>query len=1139
MKDFLKLENLGGDFKSLGQAVRSGKPTTAFSLTLGAKIHIASALERFVLYIVSDRITAQDCYEKFKGFNGERVVLITDKDDILLHRAAYSHENTAKRIEALTKIVTKEADIAVISAEALIQYFPNVQNFKDSFLSLNENEEYPIENIADKLVKGGYARVDMAEVEGTFSLRGDILDIYPLTFYNPVRINFFDNLIETIKYFDASTMASIERVNSVTIPPAADFLINDDEVKNTIKKLKKIKAEGHIKDIIEDIILKLESSPNDSTLVWLLPFVENLSTVFDYLPTDAVVVFDEPKLLNDKLDLIIKEHFGRVKSLTEGNNVLPIHKESIIKKEIIYNISKIFSRLAFQQLTSVNPIFQSAAQFAFRSNPLNKYYLDNVSLITDLKNFNYNNYRVVLCCGDLNRANSVANSLKQNDVMVYVSDEMNGGIIASTMNIRTGFIYHSAKLAILGTEELFGKSRNKNISLKPKKEFIALKTGDYVVHNVHGIGYCEGTEKIKANEIFKDYVVLTYRDGDKLYVPIDQMDMLTRFTGAEVPRLNKIGGKEFQKTKDKVKQSVKKLAIDLLQLYSEREKQKGFKYSLDTVWQQEFEDKFDYELTDDQSSAVADIKSDMEKGKLMDRLICGDVGYGKTEVAFRAIFKTVIDNKQAAILAPTTILAKQHYNTLQARLEGLGIKCRLLTRLQSKSEITEILGGLANGTISIVVATHRLISKDVKFFDLGLLVLDEEQRFGVEHKEKLKNMKKDLNVLTLTATPIPRTLNMALSGIRDISLLETPPKNRLPVQNYIVEYTDSILKDAVTRELNRGGQVFILYNYVETIEDFASKVNGLLNGQARIIVAHGQMPNNELDLKITKFYQREADILIATTIIENGIDLPDANTLIVYDADRFGLSQLYQLRGRVGRSGVLAHAYFTTRLGKVLTEPAVKRLTALTEYSEFGSGFKIAMRDLEIRGAGNLLGAEQHGHIAKVGYELYTKILAESINEIKSGYVDKEREVEIKIDANAYVDENYVSSGDKIRIYKRISEVHSEEERNELLSTLTDIYGKPSQPLINLIDIALIKSMATGFEITKIVLNGKGAGFAFESAEIFKQEGLLNAVSKMSNDVVLTATIPPQLLFNTNRKTPEDILALMLKFLITARENGV
>lgn len=575
----------------------------------------------------------------------------------------------------------------------------------------------------------------------------------------------------------------------------------------------------------------------------------------------------------------------------------------------------------------------------------------------------------------------------------------------------------------------------------------------------------------------------------------------------------------------------------MLKLYQEREKQKGYKYSPDTPWQREFEENFEYDLTDDQDRAVREIKDDMEQGRVMDRLVCGDVGYGKTEVSFRAAFKTVMDNKQVAILAPTTILAKQHFNTLNARLQGFGIKTVLLSRLQSDKEIDRSLKEIEDGVVSIVVGTHRILSKDVAFHDLGLLILDEEQRFGVEHKEKLKTVKKDVNVLTLTATPIPRTLNLALSGVRDISLLETPPKNRLPVQNYVVEYSDGLLKDAVMREVSRGGQVFILYNYVETIEAFAEKVRKLVDGKARVMVAHGQMGAGELDRRMTSFYQREADVLIATTIIENGIDLPDANTLFVIDADRFGLSTLYQLRGRVGRSGALAHAYFTTRLNKVLTDDAVKRLTALTEYSDFGSGFKISLRDLEIRGAGTFLGAEQHGHIEKVGYELYSKILKETVEEIKNGGVKKENNVLIKIDVDAYVPEDYVGDGDKIRVYKRISEVTSVKERDELIAALSDVYGPVSAPLKNLIDIALLKSLAGEYDVEKIVATKKGAAFVFRDANVFKEQNLLSAVAKLTEDVVLTATVPPQLLFNTKGMTVEQVVEKMINFLLITQKS--
>lgn len=1139
MKDYLQLTELGGDFEKLYSAVRGGKPTTAFSLTQGAKIHISSYLNRFVLYVTADRLAAQSAYDKFKGYLDDRVVFIADKDDVLINRAAYSEGNTGKRIEALSKIAMKKADVAVIPAEAVAQYFPNVKKFKEGHIQLIKEQEYPPEKLAEKLAVYGYSRQEAADARGTFAVRGDIFDVYPLSFEQPVRINFFGDYIESIKYFDAETSVSTKEADSVILPPSTDILLTEEEAHNIIGRLKKQYAQGHINDVIDDVIGKLELNPCDNTLVWALPFIGDKSVIFDYIPREAVIVFDEPKLLNDKLELIEKEHRSRVKSLAESGEVTAAHCNSILKKGDIVAYASIFKRLGFQQLTSLNPLFNAAAQFSFRCKQLTKYYLDNAALYADLKSFNLSGYKVVLCCGDADRARTVSKELKSNDLFVEAAEDFKkSAMIASTMNIRAGFVYHTAKLAVIGTEELFGRLQRKTNVYHSKKIFKQLNAGDFVVHEVHGIGLCEGTEQIEAAGITKDYVVLRYRDGDRLYVPIDQMDLLTKFSGGETPRLNKIGGKEFEKSKEKAKASVKKLAIDLLQLYTEREKQKGFKYAKDTVWQREFEENFEYELTDDQERAVDDIKKDMENGKVMDRLICGDVGYGKTEVAFRAIFKTLMDNKQAVILAPTTILAKQHFNTLCARLNGFGIKVALLSRLQSENDIKIMLKGIEDGTVSVVVGTHRVLSKDVVFHDLGLLVLDEEQRFGVEHKEKLKGIKKNVNVLTLTATPIPRTLNLALSGIRDISLLETPPKNRLPVQNYVVEYSDGLMRDAILREVGRQGQVFVLYNYVETIDDFAEKIRTLVGDGARVMVAHGQMPSAVLDQKMTAFYQHEADVLVSTTIIENGIDLPDANTLFVYDADKFGLSQLYQLRGRVGRSGALAHAYFTTRLNKVLSETAVKRLTALTEYAEFGSGFKISMRDLEIRGAGSFLGAEQHGHIEKVGYELYSKMLSDTVNEIKTGFTKPLTDVEMKIDIDAYITENYVSRGDKIKIYKKISEVDSLAARDDLIETLTDIYGAPDKPLVNLIDIALLKSLSSRFDVIKVVINKKGAAFVFNNADVFRHQGLLGAVTKNPEEVVLTATVPPQLLFNAKNLSAAGIIRKMIDFCIKAESNN-
>ena len=703
-------------------------------------------------------------------------------------------------------------------------------------------------------------------------------------------------------------------------------------------------------------------------------------------------------------------------------------------------------------------------------------------------------------------------------------------MLVTPLRIETGFVYPAEKVAVIGVSECVGKRRGEDVSA-PKTQFIAPKAGDYVVHRVHGVGLCEGTTIMKVGEFEKEYVVLRYRDGDVLYVATDQTDNLQKFVGEEHPRLNKIGGKEFAREKEKVRKSVRKLAVNLLKLYAEREKRKGHVYSPDTVWQKEFEDAFEYEETADQLKAIEAVKQDMEQGRIMDRLLVGDVGFGKTEVAFRAMFKTVLDGKQAVLVAPTTILARQHHENLVKRLEPFGIECALLPRLQTPAENAETARRLADGTLHMVIGTHKVLSKDIEFKDLGLLVLDEEQRFGVEHKELLKERNPLVNVLTLSATPIPRTLNMALSGVRDISLLETAPRGRLPVQTYVTSYSDALVADAVTRECARGGQTLILLNDIQGLEPFAAKLRGMLPPETGIITAHGQMAGGELEKRIAAFYEKKYDVLVATTIIENGIDLPDANTLVVVDSGRFGLSQLYQLRGRVGRRGVLAHAYFTVPDNGALTADAEKRLRALMENTEIGSGFRVALSDLSIRGAGNLLGAEQHGHIERVGYEMYIELLNEAVEEMRTGRRPEEaREVEMKVDVPAYIREGYVSGRDKLRIYKRIAKVATPAERDELVAELAEVYGAPDAALVNLIDVALLKNLSRGFGVSRVIINRNGAGVNFADAEVYSDEALMKTVAAHRDDAVLSTAVPPALVFDVRGISNTDKLARLISF---------
>jgi len=761
-------------------------------------------------------------------------------------------------------------------------------------------------------------------------------------------------------------------------------------------------------------------------------------------------------------------------------------------------------------------------------------------LVRDLRNFMHSGMDVVICANTMAQCKVLQTNLKDKGIGAVIEEELPAVLQEITLlpvRLTNGLIIPETRLIIIGTNEVFRPS-TRHVKAKNKRGVFTMpEAGDYVSHEMYGIGLCKGVVSLTSEGITNDYVLVEYRDDAKLYVPIDKLDFLERYRGASTEniKLSRIGGKEFEQAKERVRKSVKQMAINLVEVYSKREKEQGIKYSADTPWQSEFEDSFIYEETSDQIQAIVDIKEDMEQGRIMDRLICGDVGYGKTEVALRAVFKTIMGGKQAAILAPTTILAEQHFVTALGRFEKFGVRCAVLSRFLTRSEILVTLNKIAKGEIDVVVATQRLLSKDVVFKDLGLLVLDEEQRFGVEHKEKLKSLKTHINVLTLTATPIPRTLNMALTGVRDISILETPPVGRLPVATYVVEFTDSLIIDASNRELARGGQVIILYNKVAKIQDFAEKIRSLVSN-ASIEIAHGQMSDNELERAIINIYEERANILICSTIIENGIDLPSANTLIVIDSDKLGLTELYQLRGRVGRRDRLASAYFTVPEGKVLTKDAERRLQALVQNTEFGSGFKIAMADLEIRGAGNILGREQSGHMQKVGYDLYCKLLDEAVRELKGETVINASDTNVKINIDAYL-KNGIIAGSKMRIYKQISRVSSLLGRDELIKEISNTIGIVPQPLINLIDISLIRSLASKILASTVIINNKQFIIKFIDDNNVLNADLLYALSLMEGKAQLNNSKPLSISFNLINASAREKMDILIDFL--SKANGI
>lgn len=1133
MPRVLQLQNLGEKLSSLngmGAKRLTDEKLSAVSVLRvceGAKVHIISQIPTKKLVVCSDSLGAKSLFRKLKGW-GIKVDYLPYRDDVLIARKSFSSQNIRERTCTLSDMACGDFDVVVTSADSLLQLFPKKELVKEFSVTVAKEDLISPQALADRLALAGYKRQTMIADAGDFAVRGDIVDVYS-TNGTAYRINFFDELVEDIKVIDVETMLSSNDVESVRFAPASDVILSEKDYDDAREKLdfyRDVKYAAEAKE-------RLSVGACDPSLVWALPFMQGaIAPIFDYLDKTDVIVFDEPKVVCDKLQILIKEFDGRIKNLLEGGEILACHKDVYITLSEIRRRLMFVRKLSFCALSLNNQLFEPKYIIEPKTKPVTKYYLDPQTIVQDLRTFVLNGTKTLLACGSKERAKSVIESLRENDVYATYSEDGNddGTILATPMAVETGFIYPAQKVCLVGVSECIGKHRSEEGLSHSKEQALAPVAGDYVVHRIHGVGLCEGTTILKTGDFEKEYIVLKYKDGDTLYVATDQMNNLQKFIGEESPALNKLGGKEFEREKEKVRKSVRKLAVNLVELYAKREKQRGFKYSPDTVWQKEFEDNFEYEETPDQLKAIADIKQDMETGRIMDRLLVGDVGFGKTEVAFRAMFKTVLDSKQAVLLAPTTILARQHYENLIKRLEPFGIKCGLLTRLQSTKETQDLLDGLKKGTVHMVIATHKVLAKAVEFHDLGLLVLDEEQRFGVDHKEKLKEKYPLVNVLTLSATPIPRTLNMSLTGVRDISMLETAPRGRLPVQTYVVGYSDALCVDAITRELARGGQTLILLNNVEALDPYASKLRSLCP-DARIITAHGQMLPGQLEERMSAFYDKEFDVLVATTIIENGIDLPDANTLIVIDSGRFGLSQLYQLRGRVGRRGALAHAYFTVPENGALTDTAQKRLNTLLENTDIGSGFKVALADLSIRGAGNLLGAEQSGHIEKVGYEMYLELLDEAVQEVKTGVKKQEiKDVEMKVDAAAFINDSYISGRDKLRVYKQISKVASVSARDSLVKELEQVYGPVDLPLENLINVALLKNLASNYGVSKIIINRNGAGANFYDADVFKNESLMNAVAKNSGSVVLTTTIPPSMIFEVNKLTAEQKLARLIDF---------
>lgn len=1129
LEKFLQLKNRENSLNEIEESVRQGIPLAVFGVADPFKNYIVSFLNEKILYIVKDVVTARVAVEEIKELSGKEVVYIPAKDEMLLTSRAFSKDNLYARICAFDKLST--ADVIVVTAETLMQTLP----LKIESVELKVNDDVQQERVIQKLVEMGYARVDVVSSKGTFALRGDILDVYPINLEQPVRVDFFGDTVETIKSFEPETRESLGFLNDVKILQAAEFTFFEDdinlflvEVKNQLKKAGK-EAITRLKVIAGDLEAGIENHDLDTISVFA-PMSKTAGRLTDLIPSDTIVVFDEAKRAKELADLNYTEFTERYKSLLTGGEVFSFAEKNFISPDEVAEKLKKFREIALQTLSTAIPFFNPLKIINPKAGGIADYQLDFKEVFSDIDNWLRSGYSVTICTGESKRADNMSIELSSRGIASAInSDGELKGVQITTEKLSRGFIFHEEKAVLIGSGNLYAKPISTR-KLKTKKQgfFTAPEVGDYCVHEVHGVGRVLGNKKISSTEGTKDYVAVEYSGSDILYVPVEQMDILTRYLGGEKkPRLSKIGGKDFERIKKSVKESIKKMSFDLKKLYQEREEQRGYAFTDDKELQALFESSFPFEDTPDQALANADIEKDMTSGKVMDRLVCGDVGFGKTEVALRAVFRAVANGKQAAMLAPTTILTEQHFNTAVDRFKDFGVKIARLNRFKTPKQQKQILEQLEEGKIDFVIGTHRLLSKDVKFKDLGLLVLDEEQRFGVEHKEKIKLLKTNVDALTLTATPIPRTLHMSLSGIRSISTINTPPKKRLPVQTYVTEETDMLIKDALTREINRGGQAFILYNRVESIYSFADSVKKLLPN-LRIIVVHGQMEERMLEHNVMSFYNGEGDVLISTTIIENGIDLPRANTLIVIDADKLGLSTLYQLKGRVGRSDRLAYAYFTFKREKILSQTAFERLNAIIEFTEMGSGIKIAMRDLEIRGAGNILGAEQHGHMEKIGYELYSKLLREEL----SGKEEIVPELDIRV--NAFIPDAYIESSiARMDAYKEIAEISSLAEEKEFRHSIEDGYGRLPEEADNLINIAVVKRLAMELKVKEIIVKKDETRLVFDTFDAFANKKLQSAMDEFSGNVRVSMATAPSLEFVEEGKTNSEMLLLMKEFLKT------
>ena len=1154
--NLIKAELNGSSVQSSIQVTGAADSGMAhFSAALGSNY-------KYKVIVTFSDVRAREIYDDMKSFD-PNTFYYPPKDFIFFSADAYGNLIIQQRLDAVSHLISGEEFTLITTIDGLMDRLVPLDLIRKNCIHLSYDDTIDVEELKTALVNSGFERTEQVETAGQFAVRGGIIDIFPMTGDVPYRIELWDDVIDSIRSFDALSQRTIENIDDIVIYPASEYILSQEEIARGIEKIREEASlrektlresfhteEAHrlsvcINEFTERLSISRTGVFLDSFMTYFYP---ETMTLPDYFPAEETIFFiDEPGRIEERANTVETEFRESMINRIEGGYMLSG------QTGVFCDTAEALARLASVRTVLFTTLEQKLKHF----KPKNNYYISmrNINpynnsfelLVHDLQRYKKEGWCVLILCGSRSKAARLADTLFHDyELNAFVCEDPDhtpvpGEILLTSENIHRGFEYPLLRFALISESDVFGskkkrKKKKSNYSGEKINTFSDLKPGDYVIHENHGLGIYRGIEKIVVDKLSRDYIKIEYGDGGNLYVPATQLDLIQKHSGnsmdGESPKLklNKLGSSEWSKTKSKVRRAVRDIAVDLVKLYAERQAKSGFQFSPDTIWQTEFEEQFPYTETDDQMTAIEDTKKDMESKKIMDRLICGDVGYGKTEVAIRAAFKAIQDGKQVAFLVPTTILAQQHYNTFTQRMKDFPVTVELMSRFRTPAQQKQAIAGLKSGHVDIVIGTHRILSKDIIFKDLGLLIIDEEQRFGVGHKEKIKQLKSNVDVLSLSATPIPRTLHMSLIGIRDMSVLEEPPVDRLPIQTYVMEFNEEMIREAINRELARNGQVYYVYNRVNNIEEITNEIQKLVP-DAVVRYAHGQMSERKLEQIMYEFINGEIDVLVSTTLIETGLDISNVNTMIIHDADKLGLSQLYQLRGRVGRSNRTSYAFLMYKRDKTLKEIAEKRLAAIREFTDLGSGFKIAMRDLEIRGAGNILGAEQHGHMDAVGYDLYCKMLNEAVLLLKGEKTEDDTyETTIDVKMDAYIPPKYIGNEiQKLAIYKRIASIENLEEYQDMQDELTDRFGDIPSVVDNLLKVALIKSSAHAAGMTEISGDKNTLVFHMHPHAHINTDKIPELINKYRGDLKFSTGNDPFFTYKP-RKTPKntkEILAAM------------